>query len=143
MKLTRYSDYSLRALIYLGTHPNRPVPVSEICRSFAISQNHLAKVANKLQHLNFVETRRGKMGGYLLAKEASEIGIGEVIRQTEPDLDLLECFNSQSNTCKLIDSCHLKQILAEAQLAFLEVLDKYTLADLLSNSDELREILAV
>jgi Rrf2 family transcriptional regulator, nitric oxide-sensitive transcriptional repressor len=129
--------------MYLGTHPKRPVPVSEICRSFAISQNHLAKVANKLQHLNFVKTRRGKMGGYLLAKEASEIGVGEVIRQTEPDLDLLECFNSQTNTCKLINSCRLKQILVQAQFSFLGVLDQYTLADLLNNRDELREILAV
>lgn len=143
MKLTRHSDYSLRVLVYLGAHPGRAVPLSEICRSFDISQNHVAKVANKLLQLQFVTARRGKTGGYLLAKAPEEIGVGEVIRKTEPDMDLLECFNPEINTCKIAGACRLQFILNEAQAAFLAVLDHYTVKDLLENSSELRDILQV
>lgn len=143
MKLTRHSDYSLRILIYLGTHPGRAVPLSEICRSFDISQNHIAKVANKLLQLQLVTAKRGKTGGYLLSKPPEEIGIGEVIKETEPDMDLLECFNPAINTCKIAGACRLQFILNEAQAAFLAVLDHYTVKDLLENTSELRDILQV
>jgi Rrf2 family protein len=130
MQLTQFTDYSLRLLIYLARLPEPgQATISEIAEFHQISRNHLVKVANSLANQGFITTTRGKGGGIQLARPAYTIGVGEVIRQTEVNMDLVECFNVPSNQCRLIRDCFLKAIFYEAQRAFIAALDKYSLAD--------------
>lgn len=129
MQLTQFSDYSLRVLLYLVAHPDRWVPLPEISRAYGVSQNHLVKVAQLLLQLGFVESSRGRAGGLRLAKAASEINVGEVVRATEPHLDLVECFDAKRNTCPIDAACGLKGALLAAQKAFLRELDRFALSD--------------
>ncbi|MGZ6249902.1 MAG: Rrf2 family transcriptional regulator [Syntrophales bacterium] len=130
MQLTQFTDYSLRVLIYLARLPEPgQATISEIAEYHQISRNHLVKVANSLANQGFIITTRGKGGGIQLARPAYTIGVGEVIRQTEVNMDLVECFNVPSNQCRLIRDCFLKAMFYEAQRAFLAVMDKYSLAD--------------
>ena len=129
MRLTQFTDYSLRTLLYLRVHQDRPVPLAEIARSYGISYHHLVKVASLLTELELVTSTRGRTGGFRLAVAPEEINIGWLARRTEPDFHLVECFDRSTDTCPITTACRLRHVLADAQRAFLDVLDRYTLAD--------------
>ena len=132
MELSQFTDYSLRALIYAGSNGGKLCTVPEVAGAFGISQNHLVKVVNNLAKLNYVWTQRGRNGGFQLAHAPQDINIGSLVRQTE-SLHLVECFDEVRNTCPIRNACVLKRALHEAQKAFLDVLDSYSLADFISN----------
>lgn len=132
MQLTRYSDYSLRVLIYLALAPERLVTIEEIARSYRISKAHLMKVVHQLGLRGYVETVRGRRGGLRLARPPEAIGVGDVVRASEASFDLVECFDPPSSRCAIQPACGLRSVLGEALGAFLEVLDRYTLADLVA-----------
>jgi Rrf2 family transcriptional regulator, nitric oxide-sensitive transcriptional repressor len=129
MRLTQFSDYALRTLLYLRVHQDRPVPLTEIARSYAISYHHLVKVTGLLVEMDLVTSVRGRTGGFRLARAPEEINVGQVIRRTEPDFHLVECFDRATDTCPITSACRLRSVLIDAQQAFLHVLDGYTLAD--------------
>lgn len=129
MRLTQFTDYSLRLLILAATHADRLVTIEETSRLYAISRNHLMKVANQLTRAGLLKAVRGRSGGLKLSRPAAEIGLGEIIRGTEPDFALVECFGT-GNACFITPSCRLKGILGSALAAFLKEMDRYTLADL-------------
>jgi Rrf2 family transcriptional regulator, nitric oxide-sensitive transcriptional repressor len=130
MQLTQFTDFSLRLLIYLARLPEPGMAtIAEIADYHQISRNHLVKVANSLTNQGFIISTRGKGGGIQLARPAFTIGVGDVVRQTEQNMNLVECFDITNNHCRLIRNCFLKATLYEAQRAFMAVLDKYTLAD--------------
>ena len=129
MQLTQYTDYSLRVLIYLGIHRDRRVTISEISDSYDISRNHLVKVVHQLANNGWITTIRGKSGGMHLAFPPEQINIGTIIRQTEPHMNLLECFDKANDNCIISPSCSLKKTLHQARKAFMDVLDQHTLAD--------------
>jgi Rrf2 family nitric oxide-sensitive transcriptional repressor len=141
MRLTQFSDYALRTLIYLGACDDRLVSVTEIARSYRISYNHLVKVTGRLVELGLVEAVRGRGGGLRLAVDPSAIRVGWLIRRTEPDMDLVECFNSTLDTCPITPACRLRHMLKEATQAFLETLDRYTLADMLAAPEHKRVLI--
>ena len=134
MRLTLYTDYSLRVLLYLSGCEGELVTISELADFYNISRNHLVKVVHNLGLTGFLLTIRGRNGGIKLARPAKEILVGEVVRSTEPDFDLLECFNPSTDKCVISRSCSLKSVLAGAQISFLDILDKYTLADIAKES---------
>jgi len=129
MRLTRFSDYSLRTLLYLAMSPEEKVSIAQISAAYDISENHLVKIVHQLGKLGLIETSRGRNGGLLLARPAEDIVIGEVVRQTEEDLSVVDCFAGVG--CTITGACRLQGVLGEAMDAFLAVLDRYTLADLL------------
>lgn len=131
MQLTLYSDYSFRVMIYLALAPERLVTIEEIARRYAISKAHLTKVVHELGRRGFVETVRGRRGGLRLARRPETIGVGELLRATEGRLDLVECF-APDGACVIEPACGLRHVLDEALEAFLAVLDRYTLADLVA-----------
>ncbi|GJD42563.1 HTH-type transcriptional repressor NsrR [Methylobacterium cerastii] len=133
MRLTRYTDYALRTLIYVGLHERRQSSIAEIARAYGISESHLTKVVHQLGRLGLIQTTRGRGGGLRLAKPPADIIVGAVVRQTEEDLALVECF--AGGACAITAPCRLRRALGEALAAFLAVLDGYTLADLLGGSD--------
>ena len=138
MQLTLYTDYSLRVLVYLGLKTDELVTISEIAENYGISRNHLVKVVHNLSQTGFVDAIRGKGGGLRLARPAEQINIGDVVRHTEPNFNLVECFeNTDSGGCPIDAMCKLKGGLRKAHQAFMTVLDDISLADVLSNSDEL------
>ncbi len=132
MRLSTFSDYSLRVLMYLGVQPDRLATIAEIAAAHGISESHLMKVVHQLGRCGLVETVRGKGGGMRLALAPQQIVLGDVIRQTESDFTLVECFGTNA-TCRIQGACHLNAILGEALNAMFLVLDGYTLADLLVN----------
>jgi Rrf2 family transcriptional regulator, nitric oxide-sensitive transcriptional repressor len=132
MRLTGYTDYSLRVLMYLGARQDRLCSVAEISRAYGISQNHLMKVVNGLGRLGYVASARGRTGGIRLAKAAEEIPVGQVIRETEDGFDLVDC-----QRCVISSACGFAGVLDEALAAFMQVLDKYTLEDLLTRRADL------
>jgi len=138
MQLTLYTDYSLRVLVYLGLKTDELATISEIADNYGISRNHLVKVVHNLSSHGFIDAVRGKGGGLRLARPAAQINIGDVIRHTEPNFDLVECFDKDDpGGCPIISMCKLKGGLRKAFRAFMAVLDEITLADVLSNRDEL------
>jgi Rrf2 family nitric oxide-sensitive transcriptional repressor len=142
MRLTMYTDYSLRVLIYLGTKDNdKLTTIQEISDAYHISKNHLMKVTFELGKAGFIETVRGRGGGIRLAGRPENINVGAVVRQMEEDFHLVECFNPAGNTCPISPICGLRGVLGKALNAYLAVLDEYTLQDLLFNKEGLREIL--
>ena len=135
MRLSTFSDYNLRVLMYLGVQRDRLATIAEIAAAHEISENHLMKVVHQLGRSGYIETVRGKGGGMRLAKAPNEIVLGEVIRQTEGDFAMVECF-SENSSCRLLPACRLKGILGEALSAMFLVLDDYTLADLLERPED-------
>lgn len=129
MQLTLFSDYSLRVLLYLTMHRERLVSVPEISDAYGISKHHLVKVVQRLIELRLIESVRGRGGGMRLSREPGEINVAAVVRQTEPHLNLVECFDARSNTCPIDPACGLKRALVAAQAAFFAELERYTLAD--------------
>lgn len=142
MRLNVQTDYALRMLMMLTLKKERLVTIQEISERFRISKNHLMKVAQALGHLGYIETVRGRSGGLRLAKEAGEIRLGEVVWHMEGDFALVECFPPRQNTCPIAGACRLTGVLSKATTAFLDILDQYSLEDLVVNNDELRGILA-
>ena len=143
MQLTLYTDYSLRVLLYLGLNPKRMATITDIAGSYGISRNHLVKVVHNLALQGFINTTRGRGGGITLARPPAEINVGDVVRHTEMNFHLVECFDKERNTCPITAACFLKRALYEAQQAFITVLDRYTLADVLDNRDWLSAVLKV
>jgi Rrf2 family nitric oxide-sensitive transcriptional repressor len=130
MRLTSYTDYALRTLMYLAMHRDQMVTIQEIADLHGIAKNHLTKVVHHLGHLGIVETTRGRNGGLRLGREPRNINIGEVVRNTETDFLTAECFDRKNTGCAYSSSCALKGILGVATTAFLTVLDGVTLEDL-------------
>ena len=141
MKLTAFTDYSLRVLIYLAADPERRATIAEISSSFDIKENHLTKVVHFLGKQGWVTTVRGKGGGLLLAKAAKDICVGRVVRDTEGAAMPAECFSAEDNHCAISHCCRLKGVLGEAVNAFYAVLDRYTLADISRNRQTLSGVL--
>jgi Rrf2 family nitric oxide-sensitive transcriptional repressor len=129
MQLTLFSDYALRVLLYLSAHRERRVPLSEISAAYGISQHHLVKVVQLLVEERLVESVRGRGGGLRLAQEPRDINIAAVVRMTEPNLSLVECFDALTNTCPIDSACGLKHVLVRAQRAFFAELERHSLAD--------------
>lgn len=143
MTLTYYTNYSLRTMVYLGLHSSSLASISQISEAFKISRNHLIKVVHNLAKQGFIKTLRGRGGGLRLARDPKDINLGDVVRKTEANFNLVECFNPAKNTCPLSALCELKGIVREAEMAFLEVLDRYTLADLLVKRKPMAAILKI
>ena len=130
MRLTNFSDYCLRLLMYAAVRQDRLVTIEEVSEVYNISRAHLMKVANTLTKAGYLKAVRGRSGGLTLAKPPGKIKLGEVVRATEPDFALVECFGA-GNECIITPSCRLRGILHEGLDAFGKVLDRYTLADLM------------
>lgn len=128
MYLTRHADYTMRLLIHLTVQPNGTATIKEVAERYGISRNHLMKVAHQAVQAGYVKGIRGRDGGLSLAKPPEEIGIGEVLRQTE-EWNIVECFQEGSNQCAITRGCGLRAVLKEALDAYFAVLDRYTLAD--------------
>lgn len=142
MQLTRYTDYSLRVLIFLSLQNDKQlITISDIAEHFDIPRNHLVKVVHRLGILGLINTTRGKKGGICLASSAAQIGIGDVIRKMEKTLDIVQC--DTPTPCPIGGNCKLKSILTQAANAFLGVLDQYTIADLAQAPDELKGLLHI
>ena len=132
MHLTLNTDYSLRVLIYVARNPDRLVTTQEIVEYYEISKNHVVKIVNKLGKMSLLELKRGRYGGGMsLAKEPKDINVGQVISETEPHMDIVECFDKEKNTCKIAGNCKLTGALRKANSRFIQELTNYTLADLL------------
>ncbi len=136
MRLTRYTDYAMRVMLYLGARPDRLCSISEIAKAYTISQNHLMKVVNDLVNAGYLTSVRGRKGGISLARPASLINIGEVVRHTEDGFDLVDC-----GSCIIAPACGLTSALDKALAAFLGVLDNYSLADLLDRREAMQLLL--
>jgi Rrf2 family transcriptional regulator, nitric oxide-sensitive transcriptional repressor len=131
MRLTRYTDYALRVLLYLGASPDRLSTINEIAAHHNISRNHLMKVVHQLGSWGYIETLRGKGGGIRLARKPEDILLGDVVRHTEGNLEIVECFTPGNSNCIIQPGCRLKTVLNDALTSFLATLDLYTLADFL------------
>jgi Rrf2 family nitric oxide-sensitive transcriptional repressor len=129
VRLTKHSDYALRVLVYVASAEGRHVSTDEVSAAFGISAHHLVKVVGKLGKAGFLTIKRGRLGGFQLARNADDIRIGEVVEATEPDFAFVACLETGNTTCALTGSCGLVRPLREAQQAFIAALDKYTLAD--------------
>jgi Rrf2 family nitric oxide-sensitive transcriptional repressor len=143
MRLTTYTDYSLRLLMYLAARPGRRATIAEVAAAYGISQNHLTKVAHGLGRLGWLATVRGQGGGLELARPAHEVGIGQVVRGTE-GCDLpAACFGEPPSQCTIERACRLRGVLAEAVEVFYAALDRHTLADLVQQPRELSRLLRI
>lgn len=131
MRLTSYTDYALRTLIYLALNREGLVTIQDIADAHQIAKNHLTKVVNHLSVMGLVESVRGRNGGLRLGREPADICIGDVVRQTEGDFFMAECFNPETQDCLYSSSCSLKGVLGQATQAFLSVLDGVTLETIL------------
>lgn len=131
MQLTSFTDYALRTLMYLMKQPEDISSVKAISEHYGISRNHLVKVVHHLSRLGYVETTKGKGGGIKIRKETEKMRLGDLIFQLEPNMNIVECFDTKTNTCRITDSCQLKHYLYEANRSFIETMNKYTLADTL------------
>ena len=133
MQLTLHADYSLRVLLYLASHPDHPASTQEISKAYGISRHHLVRVVQRLNETGFITVTPGRFGGALLARPAREINIGAVVRSTESNLNVVECFDAATNTCVISPVCRLKGALREALNSFLSTLDRYALTDLIAD----------
>jgi Rrf2 family nitric oxide-sensitive transcriptional repressor len=140
MQLTKFSDYALRVLMYAHGAEGRRVTIEEMAASYRISRGHLMKVVNSLTRAGYLTAVRGRSGGLILARPAEDIRLGEVVRASEPDFAIVECF-SAGNQCVLTDCCRLRGIVNEALRAFLSVLDRHTLASIGLERKDFRAVL--
>ena len=140
MQLTSFTDFGLRALIYMASLPEgRMTSISEVTSVYGVSRNHMVKIINQLSRSGYVAAVRGKNGGIRLGKPAQEICIGDVVRELEP----LALVNCSSEFCHITPACRLKQVLAKAVQSFLQELDNYTLADMVDQNQPLYKLLLV
>ena len=144
MRLTVYTDYALRLLMYVALKNEGLVTIQEVAGAYGISRNHLMKVAYDLGRFGFLETVRGRGGGLRLARAPEKIGLGEVVRRMEEDFTLVECFAKDSSNCRIEGTCRLQHVLGDALHAYLDVLDGYSLADLtVRNASLAKRLVAV
>jgi Rrf2 family transcriptional regulator, nitric oxide-sensitive transcriptional repressor len=143
VRLTVYTDYALRVLMYLAVKEDQLATIAAIAKSFDISKNHLMKVVHQLGVAGYVETVRGRGGGLRLARPVEAIGIGEVVRRTEPDMAIVQCFKPLNAPCTIRPCCVLRRALEEARDAFIGVLDGYTLSDLVRSRGRLVNLLGI
>lgn len=136
MKLTQFSEYALRVLIYLTLQPEKKVSIKQIAEFYSLSKDHLVKIVHHLTRLGYVKTTRGHGGGIQLGCDPQNVTIGEVVRQMEPSFHIAECFDAVSNQCEVTPVCNLHPILNEALDAFLNVLDQYTLDQMVLDKEE-------
>jgi len=129
VKLTLFTDYGLRALMYLVWHPDRLCTTQEVAEFYAISQDHVTKTVQRLTQLGYLQTRRGRGGGFELARPADQIRLGDVVEALEGELALLECLQTDG-TCTIESACRLRGVLAKAQNQFVEFLNGHTLAEI-------------
>jgi Rrf2 family nitric oxide-sensitive transcriptional repressor len=141
VKLTSYSNYTLRVLMVAAARFPALTTIGEVAEGFAIAKTHLVKCVHQLGSWGYIETIRGNKGGFRLARPAISISIGEIIRLTEDGFSLVECFDSATNTCPLVNRCKLRPALLRATNAFLETLDEFTLADISDNGDDILDVL--
>lgn len=143
MRLTQYTDFALRTLIYLAVDAGRRHTIRDVAEAYGISRHHLTKVVQHLHHHGFVDAARGKGGGLTLARPAADIRVGDVFRKMETPSPLVECFD-RNGDCAIQGNCGLARALREALQAFVTTLDAYTLEDLVDNRQrQLREILRI
>lgn len=142
MRLSTYTDYTLRTLMYLAVNDGRHATIAEIARTYGISEAHLMKIAHQLGVSGDIATSRGRNGGLRLARPPADINLGTVVRRTEVDMELVACFESAA-TCAITEACVLRAVLHEALGAFLAVLDRYTLADLVAPRARLAALLGI
>lgn len=133
MQLTIFTDYGLRSLMYLAAHPDRRCSVREVAEHYGISRNHLVKVVHRLAQLGYIDTSKGKGGGIKIAQRADKLKLGDLVRALEPNMDIVECFNKDTNSCRITNGCQLKHYLFDAKQAFLASLNSHTLADAVKN----------
>jgi len=144
MQLKKYTDYSLRVLIFTGMKQEGELAsIKEISEVFNISSHHLGKIVHQLSRLELLESVRGRNGGIRLAKPPEEINVGKIVRLLESDFALLECFDQGVNHCVITPACTLKHALNKALHAFFQVLEEYTIQDLIANENELRELMGM
>jgi Rrf2 family nitric oxide-sensitive transcriptional repressor len=142
MRLTLWTDYAFRTLIYVGIKGDELSTIADIADSFGISKSHLMKIVNGLEQRGYLETVRGRNGGIRLKRMPAQVGVGAVVRDTEEDLAVIGCLG-ESNFCSIERCCVLKSVLREATQAFLRVLDEYTLADLIRPRSRLVQALGL
>jgi Rrf2 family transcriptional regulator, nitric oxide-sensitive transcriptional repressor len=143
MKLTAFTDYSLRVLIYLAADVGRRATISEIVSAFGVKENHLTKVVHFLGRSGWISTVRGHGGGIVLARKPHDIVVGQVVRDTEGTVQPAECFEAGGGNCAISGCCRLRGVLGEAVDAFYAVLDRYTLADLAGNPQAIVRVLGI
>jgi Rrf2 family transcriptional regulator, nitric oxide-sensitive transcriptional repressor len=143
LRLTVYTDYALRLLMYLAVRDGELATISEVAESYGISRNHLMKVAYELGAAGYVTTVRGRGGGLKLARPSRAIRLGDVVRCTEPDMALVTCFEPVAAPCAIKPCCVLRSALEGARQAFLDVLDRYSLADLVRPRSRLKTMLSI
>jgi Rrf2 family nitric oxide-sensitive transcriptional repressor len=143
MRLTQFTDYSLRVLMYLAADPDRRATIGEIAGAFGISENHLVKVVHFLGKGGLLDNLRGRNGGIALARAPEDINVGAVVRMAEGDAVPAECFDRAANTCCIVRACELRGVLHEAVDAFHAVLDRHTLADITRNGGTLARVLSI
>jgi Rrf2 family nitric oxide-sensitive transcriptional repressor len=143
MRLTTFSDYTLRVLIYLGVHDGEIATVGQIAEAYGISANHLMKVVHYLAQGGYIETARGKGGGMRLGLAPDKINLGELVRGTEDNRKLVECLDRDHSDCRIESACVLRGVLGKALEAFFHSLDAYTLADLIAPKPRLANILVL
>ena len=141
MRLTLHTDHAMRLLMLLTLEPDQRHTAETVARRYRISQNHLSKIVQTLTHAGFVEAARGRSGGLRLGLPASGITLGAVVRATEDNFTLVECFDTEHNGCVVTPACRLRKPLNEALQAFLAVLDRYTLKDIVGNRDARAQML--
>ncbi|TFW33869.1 RrF2 family transcriptional regulator [Massilia horti] len=137
MRLTSYTDYALRTLMYLALNRDRLITIGDIAQAHDIAKNHLTKVVHQLGTLGFIETVRGRSGGLRLGREPADIRIGEVVRQTESDFYMASCFDANAPGCLYAAGCELRGAMARATNAFLEVLDNLTLEQMVARDPQM------
>lgn len=143
MRLTRQANYAVRILMYCAANPNELSKVATIARVYDVSEFFLFKILQPLVEKGYVETVRGRSGGIRMARPASSITLGEVIRTAEEKFIMAECFEDDTTTCPLMSSCAFNSALSEALAAFFKVLDSYTIEDLTINKSRVRELLGL
>ena len=141
MRLTVFSDYTLRVLMYLALDRNRRATIPEIAAAYGISENHLMKVVHQLARAGVVESMRGKGGGIRLARAPEDIRLGEIVRVSEGDAPIVECLSGNPNACRISSSCRLKGVLVDAFDTLYAALNEHTLADLVEKPRALTQAL--
>lgn len=137
MKLTGFTNYALRSLQLAALRHPTLVRVDDVVKIHGLARPHIVKIVHELGRAGFIETQRGRGGGFRLGRPADEIVVGDVVRLTEGPMELVECFNPDTNTCPLIGICRLSRAIQKATRAFMEVLDDLTLADIVANRQQL------
>lgn len=135
MRLTKFTDYSLRVVIYLARHPEHLATIADIAGAYDIPANHLMKVVHRLSLRGYIVTVRGKGGGMRLARAPHQINVGDLVRDMEDNMDIAECFSAEHQNCPMLPACTLKSVLAEARQSFLATLDFYRVSDIMGESE--------